>query len=138
MSDADELEEIRQQKIESMKSELERDETGDAGEPPSEPIHVSGPDHFQEVVDEYDVVLVDFYADWCGPCKMIAPMVEDLAAETGAAVAKVDVDANQDLAAQFQVQGVPTLMVFSGGELAERMTGARQKPELEGLIQQHL
>ena len=137
MSDADELDEIRQQKIESLKeAEQGGDATGSAVTP-DEPIHVTGPDHFQEVTAEYGVVLVDFYADWCGPCKMIEPVVEALAAETDAAVAKVDVDQLQQLAAQFQVQGVPTLMLFSDGDMVERMTGARQKPQLEQLIRQH-
>jgi thioredoxin 1 len=137
MSDADELDEIRQQKIESLKeSDSGQEPDGSVGSP-SEPIHISGPDHLQEVADENGVVLVDFYADWCGPCKMIEPVVADLAAETDAAVAKVDVDRLQGLAAQYQVQGVPTLMLFSDGEMVERMTGARQKPALEQLISQY-
>ena len=137
MSDADELEEIRQEKIESLKKAEEGDAAGSSAAAPAEPVHVTGPDHLQEVADEYDVVLVDFYADWCGPCKMIEPVVADLARETDAAVAKVDVDRLQQLAAQYQVQGVPTLMLFSDGEVVERMTGARQKPQLEQLIRQY-
>ncbi|MEF8774918.1 MAG: thioredoxin [Haloarculaceae archaeon] len=137
MSDADELEEIRQQKIESIKDDESGGESGGSAGAPDEPIHISGPDHLQEVADSYGVVLVDFYADWCGPCKMIEPVVAALAEETEAAVAKVDVDALQQLAAQYQVQGVPTLMLFSDGEMVERMTGARQRPQLEQLIEQY-
>ena len=136
MSESDELEEIRNEKLESLKD-------GDAGqdasgaEAPAEPIYVEDAQHLQEVADSYGVVLVDFYADWCGPCKMIEPIVEDLAAETEAAVAKVDVDALQQLAAQYQVQGVPTLMLFSDGDVAERFTGVRDRSTLENLIQQY-
>ena len=137
MSDADELEEIRQEKIESLKTEESGEDAGESGAAPDEPIHISGVDHLQEVAESYGVVLVDFYADWCGPCKMIEPVVAALAEETDAAVAKVDVDSLQQLAAQYQVQGVPTLMLFSDGEMVERMTGARQRPQLEQLIQQY-
>ncbi|MFB6166556.1 MAG: thioredoxin [Haloarculaceae archaeon] len=104
---------------------------------PSDPIHVSGGDELREVVDDYDVVLTDFYADWCGPCKMLEPIVETIAAETDAAVAKVDVDANQQLAAQYQVQGVPTLVLFADGEPAERVVGVRDESSLTSLVERH-
>jgi len=138
MSETDELDEIRQEKMEELQEAESGDSSGSASEAaPSEPIHIEDAGHLQEVAETYDVVLADFYADWCGPCKMIEPIVKELAAETDAAVAKVDVDRLQQLAAQYQVQGVPTLMLFADGEMAKRMTGARQKPALEQLIQQH-
>jgi len=83
------------------------------------------------------VVLVDFYADWCGPCQMLEPIVESIAAETDAAVAKVDVDANQQLAAQYGVRGVPTLVLFAGGEKVQEMVGVQQKEALVAAIEQH-
>jgi thioredoxin 1 len=110
-------------------------EAGDGA--PSEPIHVGSTDGFEAAVSDHDVVLVDFYADWCGPCKMIEPTVEALAAETDAAVAKVDVDAHQRLAAEYGVQGVPTLLLFADGEVAERMVGVQRKEALETLIQNY-
>ncbi|GAB7020830.1 hypothetical protein JCM18750_36920 [Halostagnicola bangensis] len=67
---------------------------------PSEPIVIEGATHLDEVVDEHDVVLVDCYADWCGPCQMLEPTIETLAVETDAGVAKVNVDAHQQLAQQ--------------------------------------
>gem|GEM_PF-256861 len=76
---------------------------------PAEPIQLGNPDEFDDVVDNYDVVLVDFYADWCGPCKMMEPTIGALAADTDAAVLKVDVDQFQALAGQYEVQGIPTL-----------------------------
>ncbi|TQR21944.1 hypothetical protein C9J85_19490 [Haloferax sp. wsp5] len=70
-----------------------------------------------------DVVLVDFYADWCGPCKQLEPAVERIAAGTAATVAKVDIDANQQLAAKYGVRSVPTLLLFVDGEPVERLVG---------------
>ena len=104
---------------------------------PSEPIHVTSQSHLDELVADHDVVLVDFYADWCGPCKMLEPTVETLARETPATVAKVDVDANQALAAQFGVRGVPTLVLFAGGEQVEQVSGVRGEAELRSLIERY-
>ena len=128
----DELQKIREEKIESMTAEDQS-----ATDSPAEPIHVDGGDHLQELAGEHDLVLVDFYADWCGPCKMLAPIVERLAADSPAAVAKVDVDANQQLAAQYQVRGVPTVVLFADGEPVERFSGVRGEEELRGLIDQY-
>lgn len=113
-------------------------ETGaNDGEAPSEPVQIGSSEALAETVDSYDVVLTDFYADWCGPCKMIAPVVAELAAETDAAVAKVDVDANQQLAAEYGVRGVPTLVLFADGEAVEQVVGAQPKEQLQALIEQH-
>ncbi|GAB6860109.1 thioredoxin [Haloplanus litoreus] len=137
MSDTDELERIREQKRER----LERTADGggdDGGDPvPDEPIHVEGASHLDDLTDRYGVVLVDFYADWCGPCQMLEPIVESLAAETDAAVAKVDVDANQALASQYGVRGVPTILLFDDGEAVEQMVGVQQEAQLAGLIEQY-
>jgi thioredoxin 1 len=102
-----------------------------------EPEHVNGKSELDALVDERDVVLTDFYADWCGPCKMIAPIVENIAAETDATVAKVDVDANQQLAGSYGVRGVPTLMLFADGEPVERIVGVRGEDELRSLVESH-
>ena len=133
MSDADdsELEEIRQQKREQLR---ERHESGGSGGTPDEPLHVSGLSDLEQLVAEHRVVLVDCYADWCGPCKMMEPVVEELAASTDAAVAKVDVDANQDVAAQLRAQSIPTFVLFVDGEPAERLVGAQDKATFEQLL----
>ncbi|QSG06811.1 thioredoxin [Halapricum desulfuricans] len=133
MSEADELEEIKQQKMQ----ELQSDDSAGA-ETPDEPIHVESSDHYQEILGDYDVVLVDFYADWCGPCQMLEPITEDIAEETDAAVAKVDVDAHQQLAAQYGVRGVPTVVLAVDGETAEQMVGVRDKSHYVSQIEQHL
>jgi thioredoxin 1 len=100
----------------------------------SEPLHNLGQSQLDEIVAEHDVVLTDFYADWCGPCQMLEPVVERLAAETDAAVAKVDVDANQQLASAYGVQGVPTLILFADGEQVEEIVGVQGEEQLRSLI----
>jgi thioredoxin 1 len=131
---ADDLEEIRQEKIESLK---QSEGTDSSPASRSEPVHVDGEDHLQELATAGGVVLVDFYADWCGPCKMLEPTLETLAADTDATVAKVDVDEHQQLAAEYQVRGVPTLVVYSDGEAVEQFSGVRGEDELRSLIQQY-
>ena len=133
----DELAEIREQKRAEI-AERVADEDGSIGtESPDEPVHVESPQQFQEVTAGDGVVLVDFHADWCGPCKMLEPVVATIAAETEAMVAKVDVDAHQQLAAQYQVRGVPTIVLFADGEPVERFSGVRGEEELRALVQQY-
>lgn len=138
MSDtSDKIESIREQKRAELRDEMvaEADAAETTETAPEEPIHIRSADHFREVTDSYDVVLADFHADWCGPCQMLEPIVKELAAETDAAVAKVDVDTLQGLAQQHRVQGVPTMILFAGGEIAERIVGVRDKSDLRRLIQ---
>ncbi|QIO24702.1 thioredoxin [Haloarcula sp. JP-L23] len=103
----------------------------------NEPLHVDGEAQLDDVVAEHDVVLTDFYADWCGPCQMLEPIVETLAAETDATVAKVDVDANQQLAAAYGVRGVPTLVLFADGERVEEVVGLKAEGEFRALIESY-
>jgi len=109
--------------------------TGDAV--PTEPLQLNDPSELEDVVDSYDVVLVDFYADWCGPCQMMEPTIESLASQTDAAVLKVDVDQFQGLAGQYSVQGIPTLLVFADAEPVERLVGAQSEQQLSTCIQQY-
>jgi thioredoxin 1 len=122
----DELETIREQRREAVLN---------ASNTPTEPVHVESEAHLQELIAD-GVVLIDFHADWCGPCKMLEPTVAEIAAETNATVAKVDIDELQSLAMQFQVQGVPTLYLFSGGEPVKRLVGVQDKGTLLQLIEQ--
>jgi thioredoxin 1 len=101
----------------------------------TEPIHVEDADHLADLVAEHPVVLVDYHADWCGPCKMLEPTVEEVAAETDAAVAKVDIDALQTLAQDKGIRSVPTLEFYAGGEQAERLVGVQDKADLLGVIE---
>ena len=100
------------------------------------PIHVENADQFDELVADHDVVMVDYHAEWCGPCKMLEPTVEELASETDAAVLKVDIDELQDLAKDAGVRSVPTLEFYKGGEAAERVVGVQDKSDLLGVIEQ--
>lgn len=102
-----------------------------------EPIHVTDSTHLQRLIGEGGVVLVDFHADWCGPCRMLEPIVADVASDTDATVAKVDVDEHQQIAQQYRVQGIPTMYLFADGESVERIVGVRQEEELMSLVEQH-
>ena len=104
---------------------------------PAEPIQLTDADEYENIVSRYDVVLVDFYADWCGPCQMMEPTIEALATDTDAAVLKVDVDQFQALASQHGVQGIPTLLVYADGQQAERMVGAQTGDALEATLTEY-
>lgn len=84
-------------------------------------------------------VLVDFYADWCAPCKVIGPVIEELATEYAgqANVRKVDVNVSQELAGQYGVRGIPTLMLFKDGEVKETVVGAVSKSALATVLERH-
>ncbi|HRE21011.1 MAG TPA: thioredoxin [Rhabdaerophilum sp.] len=89
-----------------------------------------------DVLQSATPVVVDFWAPWCGPCKMIAPALEEIAAEMAGKVkvVKVNVDENQEIAAQFGIRSIPTLMVFKGGKLAATKVGAGSKSDLSKWI----
>jgi thioredoxin 1 len=91
-------------------------------------------ENFQaEVLDSKKVALVDFWAEWCGPCRMIGPVVEELAGEYGdkALVSKCNVDEHGEVAAQFGIRSIPTILFFKNGELADRVVGAVPKAVLK-------
>lgn len=102
------------------------------------PVHVTEQDFEAQVVRAEVPVLVDFWAEWCAPCRMIAPIVEDLAGEYEGRlkVVKVDVDENNNLAFRYGIMSIPTLGIFKGGELVERLVGYMPKPELKKRIDQ--
>ncbi|OEH84658.1 thioredoxin [Desulfuribacillus stibiiarsenatis] len=100
-------------------------------------ISVVGKDNFVSEVSA-GVSLVDFYADWCGPCKMLAPVLDEIAEELAdVKVIKVNVDQNQDLAAEYRVQGVPTIVIMKDGQLVERAVGFQPKGNLVNLVNKH-
>jgi thioredoxin 1 len=90
-----------------------------------------------DVLDSAEPVVVDFWAEWCGPCRMIAPALEEISKEMGGKVkiAKLNVDENPELAAQFGVRSIPTLMMFKNGQLADTKVGALPKTALSAWIQ---
>ena len=100
----------------------------------TEPIPVESVDQFRTITGRNGVVLVDFYADWCGPCQMLEPTLASIAAETDATVVKVDVDVHQELAATFGVQGVPNLVFFRDGDPKKRVVGVQGQAALESVV----
>jgi len=95
----------------------------------------------QEVDDAKGVVLVDFFAEWCGPCKMMVPIIEELANEykdKGVKIGKLDIDENKEIAEKFNITGVPTFVLFKSGKIAEQKSGYCSKEDLEKMINKNL
>jgi thioredoxin 1 len=94
---------------------------------------------FQEIINQDKPVLVDFYATWCGPCKMMSPILEELKHLVGdrAVILKIDVDKNQQVASVYQVRGVPTLIIFKKGKIVWRRSGVMAAKDLVALLDQH-
>lgn len=100
-------------------------------------VHVTDASFENDVLKSDKPVLVDFWAAWCGPCKMIAPLLDQVATEMGdrVKICKVDVDANKEIPASFNVRGIPTLIMFKNGAVAATKVGALSKNELVSFIQ---
>ena len=95
---------------------------------------------FEQEIQSDTPTLVDFWAEWCGPCKMVAPVLEQIAAEQGSAlrIRKLNVDENQQTPSKFGITGIPTMILFRGGQPVERIVGFMPKPQLLGRIRPHL
>ena len=106
----------------------------------AKPLAVTDDTFQDEVLGSDQPVLVDFWADWCGPCRMIAPSVDQIAEEYDGSikVTKVDVDDNPAIPGRYGIVGIPTLMVFKGGEVVERITGALPKDAILAKILPHV
>ena len=92
-------------------------------------------DNFNQIKESEKTVLLDFYADWCGPCRMVSPILDEIASERDdVIIAKVNVDNEQELASEFEVFSIPTLVVIDGGKIVNRVTGARPKAALLALL----
>ena len=103
--------------------------------------HVSSGDFKKEVLEQKGVVMVDFYADWCGPCKMTAPLIEELSEDPkykDVLFVKIDVDQNQELAAQYSVFSIPTFITFFKGEVINQFAGARDKTGFQEALEMGL
>ncbi len=92
-------------------------------------------DNFNEVINTDKTVLIDFYADWCGPCRMVSPIIDEIASERDdIVVGKVNVDKENELASQFKVYSIPTLVVMREGKVVSQKTGAKPKGQILAMI----
>ena len=100
-------------------------------------LHITKNNFQSEVLNADRPVLLDFWADWCCPCRMVGPLVEEIAAEhPEIKVGKINVDQEPELAAQFQIMSIPTLMVVKNGRITQRVVGARPKAQILALVQE--
>jgi len=101
-------------------------------------VHISDDNFESEVTNSNGLVLVDFWAAWCGPCKMVAPILEEIAEEMEeVSIKKMDVDQNRRVAGQFGIRSIPTLILFKDGKPVEQLIGVRPKEEIKKVIEKH-
>lgn len=133
----EELEELRRARMRKMRNRVDSQKQ----EKPilDKPVELTDA-NFKEITQNYQMVVVDCWAPWCGPCNMIHPIIEELAKDYAGKIVfgKLNVDENRKVAMQYQTMSIPTLLVFKEGELADRITGAMPRKLLEPKIIRHL
>jgi thioredoxin 1 len=136
MNSDDELEAIKNKKLAELQKEAD---TKAMMSSITEPLVLTD-SNFASEVTKYPILLVDFWAPWCGPCRMVSPIVEQLSREYSGRVAfgKVNVDENQRIATSFGIQSIPTLMIFKGSKAVDVMVGAMPKAQIEMKLKQQL
>jgi thioredoxin 1 len=136
MSSNDELEAIKQKKMVELQKEAA---TKAMMSSLTEPVVLTD-SNFKGEIAKYPIMLIDFWAPWCGPCRMVSPIIEQLAREYSGRVAfgKVNVDENQLISASFGIQSIPTMMIFKNGKVVDVMIGALPKAQIEKKLKQQL
>jgi thioredoxin 1 len=134
----DELDEIRKKKMEKIMSDLSKTPEPKANLP-DEPIVITD-ETVESAASQYPLLILDCWAEWCGPCRMIAPILEELARELSGKVVigKLNVDQNMATANKYRISAIPTLLVFKDGKLIDKMVGAYPKATLAAKIQKYL
>jgi thioredoxin 1 len=133
MFEDNELEQIKQRKIQAMLNQAEQKQVN------IHPLNVTDA-NFNETVKSSPLLVVDFWAPWCGPCRMVGPVIEQLAAEYAGKVAfaKMNVDENQTVPSSFSVMSIPTIIVFRNGAAVERIVGAYPKAHIEAAFKRYI
>lgn len=134
----DELEEIRKRKFEELKKKYITRGKNMSENMPDTPLKVTDAD-FDEIVKKYETIVIDCWAPWCGPCRMVGPVIEELAKEmTGKIVfGKLNVDENPKISGVHQIMSIPTLLIFKNGNIVDRLIGALPKEELKKKLEIH-
>ena len=134
MAEENDLDQIRLRKIQAM-----LDQTKNSEQANNQPMTVTD-DTFYKAVQTHDLLVVDFWAPWCGPCRMVGPIIEALSAEYAgkAAFGKMNVDENQIVPSSFGIMSIPTIIIFSYGKEVQRLVGSYQKPHIEAMIKRYL
>lgn len=136
----DDLEEIRNKKMEQLKKQYMNGGKKNMSEDmPDTPLHVDD-SNIDSTVNKYPVMVVDCWAPWCGPCRMVGPVVEELARQMKGEVVfgKLNVDENRTTSAKYGIMSIPTLLMFKNGQLIDTFVGAMPEPILKAKIQEHL
>ena len=134
----DEIDEIKRKKMEKMMNDMNKPSSPSI-ELPNKPVLVTDA-NMDSMVSQYPIFILDCWAQWCGPCRAIAPIIEELAVEMkGKAVfGKLNVDENPGTANAYRISAIPTLMIFKGGKLIDKVVGAYPKPGLVAKLQRYL
>lgn len=134
----DELDEIRKKKLEKMKSEMNKPDKPEAILP-NKPVVLTD-ETIESAASQYPILIVDCWAEWCGPCRMIAPVIEEFAIELGgkAVFGKLNVDQNMSTSNKYRITAIPTLLVFKNGKLIDKLIGAYPKAALYSKIKKYL
>jgi len=132
----DELEEIKKRKLEQLKKQYMNGGKNMEGNLPNTPLEITDAD-VEDNIKKYETIVIDCWAPWCGPCRMVHPIIEELAKEMQGKIVfgKLNVDENPMTSAKHQIMSIPTLLIFKNGTLVDRLVGAMPKPQLKAKLE---